>query len=199
MKCIPVFMPEFTFFIMNICDAYKITGEIMGCCNNKNNSALKTEAEEIIAITGKEKTITILQEIQRKKGYIPEALLREISDLTKISVSDFYGVATFYSQFRFTPLGKYVIKLCNGTACFVSGADVIYDTLCDFLKIKSGETTKDGLFSLETAACLGCCSLAPVVMIGERVYAKQTPDSMRNLLNKIIASETGGKSFGAKL
>ena len=169
------------------------------CCNNKNNSALQTEAKEIISITGKEKTITILQEIQKKRGYIPEDLLREISCLTKIAVSDFYGVATFYSQFRFIPLGKYVIKLCNGTACFVSGADAIYDTLCDFLKIKRGETTKNGLFSLETAACLGCCSLAPVVMIGERVYARQTPDSIIDLLNTIISSEPCGKSYGAAL
>ena len=145
--------------------------------------------------TGKEKVIQILQEIQKKKGYLPEALLYEISHLTKIAVSDFYGVATFYSQFRFTPLGKYLIKLCNGTACFVSGSDVLYDTLCDFLKIKNGETTEDGLFTLETAACLGCCSLAPVVMIGDRVYGKQTPDSIRNLLNNIIKSEpdSGGK------
>ena len=162
------------------------------CCNNKNDSTLQADAEEIIAVAGKEKAIPILQEIQKKKGYIPEALLREISSLTKIAVSDFYGVATFYSQFRFTPLGKHVIKLCNGTACFVSGSDLLYDTLCDFLKIKSGETTKDGLFSLETAACLGCCSLAPVVMIGERAYGKQTPDSIRALLNSIISADSSG-------
>ncbi|MCL2705495.1 MAG: NADH-quinone oxidoreductase subunit NuoE [Spirochaetaceae bacterium] len=162
------------------------------CCTKKDNSVLQKEAEEIIAIAGKDKTITILQEIQKKKGYISESLLREISCLTKIPVSDFYGVATFYSQFRFTPLGKHVIKLCNGTACFVSGADALYETLCDFLKIKSGETTNDGLFSLETAACLGCCSLAPVVMIGERVYGKQTPDSIRELLNSIIKADSSG-------
>ncbi|MCL2792784.1 MAG: NADH-quinone oxidoreductase subunit NuoE [Spirochaetaceae bacterium] len=169
------------------------------CCNNKNDSTLQADAEEIIAVAGKEKAIPILQEIQKKKGYIPEALLREISSLTKIAVSDFYGVATFYSQFRFTPLGKYVIKLCNGTACFVSGADILYDTLCDFLKIKNSETTKDALFTLETVACLGCCSLAPVVMIGDRVYAKQTPDSIKELLNGIIISEPCDKSSGARL
>ena len=167
------------------------------CCNNE----LKKEAEKIIAITGKEKekTIPILQEIQKRKGYIPEPLLQEISALTGIAISGFYGVATFYSQFRFTPLGKHLIKLCNGTACFVSGADVLYDTLCEFLKIKNGETTKDGLFTLETVACLGCCSLAPVVMIGERVYGKQTPDSIRNLLHNIIKSEAPGSRSGGKL
>jgi NADH-quinone oxidoreductase subunit E len=169
------------------------------CCKNENSSALQAEAKEIIAITGKEKTISILQEIQKKKGYLPEDLLREISRLTGISVSDFYGVATFYSQFSFSPLGKYVIKLCNGTACFVSGADVLYDTMCDFLKIKNGETTKNGLFTLETVACLGCCSLAPVVMIGDRVYGKQTPSSIRDLLKHIIASESANGSFGVKL
>ncbi len=171
------------------------------CCCNKGNSVLRIEAEKIIAITGKEKekTIPILQEIQKRKGYLPEDFLREVSHITGIAVSDFYGVATFYSQFRFTPLGKHLIKLCNGTACFVSGADILYDTLCDFLKIKNGGTTSDGLFTLETAACLGCCSLAPVVMIGGRVYGKQTPDTIRKLLGEIITSETDSKKAGVSI
>ncbi len=152
------------------------------CCDG-----LKTEAEEILGITGigKEKTIPILQEIQKRKGYIPEDLLKRISELTGIPESSFYGVATFYSQFRFTPLGKYLIRVCNGTACFVSGADIIYDTLSELLGVANGETTKDGLFTLETVACLGCCSLAPVVMINGRVYGKQSVDSIRKLVGKI--------------
>ena len=170
------------------------------CCCQGGNTALNLEAEEIISITGKEKekTIPILQEIQKRKGYIPEDLLREVSQVTGIAVSDFYSVATFYSQFRFTPLGKHLIRVCNGTACFVSGADILYDTLSDLLKVGNGETTDDGIFTLETVACLGCCSLAPVVMISDRVYGKQTADSIRKLVNTIkkneLEAESGGKA-----
>ena len=169
------------------------------CCCDNGISALREEAEEIVRITGreKEKTIPILQEIQNRKGFIPEDLLREVSEVTGIAVSDFYGVATFYSQFRFTPLGKHLIKLCNGTACFVSGADILFETLTDVLKVGNGETTEDGLFTLETVACLGCCSLAPVLMIGEHVYGKQTGDSIRKLIKKIRDEEAAGAA-GAK-
>jgi NADH-quinone oxidoreductase subunit E len=160
------------------------------CCCNKT-SALKAKAQEIINITGaeKEKTIPILQEIQRREGYLPEDLLNEVSNLIGIAISDFYGVATFYSQFRFVPLGKYLIKVCNGTACYVSGTDLVYDAIAGFLDIQKGETTQDKLFTLETVACLGCCSLAPVVMIDSRVYGKQTPDSIRKILDGIKKSE----------
>ncbi len=156
------------------------------CCDG-----LKTEAEEIIKVTGvgKEKTIPILQEIQSRKGYIPEDLLNKVAEITGIPESKFYGVATFYSQFRFTPLGKYLIKVCNGTACFVSGADILFDTLSELLGVEDGETTEDGLFTLETVACLGCCSLAPVVMIDGRVYGKQSVDSIRKLIAKIREEE----------
>lgn len=170
------------------------------CCCKDGNTAIRSEAEEIVAITGKEKekTIPILQEIQKRKGYIPEDLLREVSQITGIAVSDFYGVATFYSQFRFTPLGKYLVRVCNGTACFVSGADILYDTLSDMLKVGNGETTEDGLFTLETVACLGCCSLAPVVMIADRVYGKQSPDSVRKLIKSIRDGEAGNAAKGGK-
>ena len=163
------------------------------CCDG-----LKAEAEEIIKFTGvgKEKTIPILQEIQKKKGYIPEDLLNKVAEITGIPESQFYGVATFYSQFRFTPLGKYLIKVCNGTACFVSGADIIYDTLSELLNVSSGETTEDGLFTLETVACLGCCSLAPVVMINDRVYGKQSVDSIRKLIAKIREDEKAAVGEG---
>lgn len=157
------------------------------CCY----SGLKAEAEEIIRVTGvgKEKTIPILQEIQKRKGYIPEDLLKDVSEISGIAESTFYGVATFYSQFRFTPLGKHLIRVCNGTACFVSGSDIIYDTLSELLNVSDGETTEDGLFTLETVACLGCCSLAPVVMISGRVYGKQSVDSIRKLVAKIREEE----------
>ncbi len=163
------------------------------CCNS-----LESEAEEIIKATGvgKEKTIPILQEVQRRKGYIPDDLLNRIAEITGIPESQFYGVATFYSQFRFTPLGKYLIRVCNGTACFVSGADIIFDTLSDLLDISDGQTTSDGLFTLETVACLGCCSLAPVVMINDRVYGKQSVDSIRKLISKIREEDKKAASEG---
>ncbi len=163
------------------------------CCDG-----LKTEAEEIIKVTGVglEKTIPILQEIQKRKGYIPEDLLNKVAEIAGIPESKFYGVATFYSQFRFTPLGKYLIKVCNGTACFVSGADIIIDTLSELLGVSDGETTEDGLFTLETVACLGCCSLAPVVMINDRVYGKQSVDSIRKLIAKIREEEKSAVGEG---
>ena len=95
------------------------------------------------------------------------------------------GVATFYSQFRFTPIGKYLILLCKGTACYVNGAERIYDAINDELGIANGETTADGLFTLSVVSCLGCCSLAPVMMINDRTYGSLTPDKARRILREL--------------
>lgn len=148
------------------------------------NQDIRDEARDIICGIGNtpEKTIPLLQEIQRRKGYIPESLLEAVSVETGIPVSDMYGVATFYSQFRFTPSGEHLIKLCKGTACHVSGADVLISSITDELNIEEGGTTDDGLFTLEVVACLGCCSLAPVVMIDDTVYGKLTGAKIRKIL-----------------
>ncbi len=126
--------------------------------------------------------ITILQQTQDIYGYLPAAALTEISRATGISPAKIMGVATFYTQFRLNPVGKYLIMLCQGTACHVNGSDVIGDTISSELGIKDGETTADGLFTLKYVACLGCCSLAPAMMINDKVYGNLTADTVRAVL-----------------
>lgn len=116
--------------------------------------------------------IPLLQGTQDIYGYIPKEAFRKISDEAGIKLSDIYGVATFYAQFRLNPVGKHIVKVCHGTACHVQNANEVTESLQDALKIKDGETTEDGLFTLESVACLGCCSLAPVMMIGDETYGK---------------------------
>lgn len=152
-----------------------------------------TEAREIVESLGasRENAIPLLQEIQRRKGYLPESFVEEVADASGIPFSDLFGVATFYAQFRFSPQGKKVIKICKGTACHVSGADMLAETVSTLLGIGEGETTEDRLFTLESVACLGCCSLAPVVMIDEKIYGKVTPKELRKTLETIRSEETG--------
>lgn len=116
--------------------------------------------------------IPLLQGTQNIFGYIPRDAFEKLSRETGIELSDMYGVATFYAQFRLNPVGKYIVKVCHGTACHVQNANEVTESLQDALKIKDGETTDDGLFTLESVACLGCCSLAPVMMIGDETYGK---------------------------
>ncbi|MFO7940305.1 MAG: NADH-quinone oxidoreductase subunit NuoE [Bacteroidales bacterium] len=118
--------------------------------------------------------IPILQGVQQLYGYLPHAAFHRIHKELGIELSDMFGVATFYTQFRLQPAGKHIIKVCHGTACHVQNADSITEALRDALSIQDGETTEDGLFTLEAVACLGCCSLAPVMMIGDHTYGKLT-------------------------
>jgi len=120
----------------------------------------------------KGKLIPLLQGTQDIFGYIPREAFMKISEETGLELSDMYGVATFYAQFRLNPVGKHIVKVCHGTACHVQNANEVTESLQDALKIKDGETTDDGLFTLESVACLGCCSLAPVMMIGDETYGK---------------------------
>ena len=114
-----------------------------------------------------------------------EDAFQKISTGTGIKLSDMYGVATFYAQFRLNPVGKYVIKVCHGTACHVQNAKTITESIADSLKIVDGETTEDGLFTLESVACLGCCSLAPVMMIGDETYGKLTGKNAVKIIKDI--------------
>lgn len=116
--------------------------------------------------------IPLLQGAQDTMGYISNEAFKYLSDKTGFPVSDLYGVATFYSQFRLKKAGKHIIKVCHGTACHVQNATALTDALKEELKVENGETTDDGFFTLEAVACLGCCSLAPVMMIGEDTYGK---------------------------
>jgi len=129
--------------------------------------------------------ITILQKAQEIYGYLPDDLLIYISDETGIKPAKVMGVVSFYTQFRRKPVGKYVIALCQGTACHVLGSSGIERAITEHLGIKDGETTEDGLFTLMNMACLGCCSLAPVMMIGNETYGNLTTDSTKEILDKI--------------
>lgn len=133
--------------------------------------------------------ITILQKTQDVYGYLPEEAIRYISQRTSIAESEIMGVATFYTQFRLTPVGKYLIMLCQGTACHVNSSQLILQTIQEELGISDGETTPDGLFSLKCVACLGCCSLSPVMMINENTYGSLTPDKTRKILKELREAE----------
>ncbi|WP_459128858.1 NADH-quinone oxidoreductase subunit NuoE [Guggenheimella bovis] len=134
-------------------------------------------------------TITILQKTQEVYGYLPYTVLERISEKTGISQAKLYGVATFYAQFRMAPAGKHLIMLCQGTACHVNGADIVQDAISETLKIQNGETTEDGLFSLQIVACLGCCSLAPVMVIDGKTYGKLDGDKVVKILDDIRKKE----------
>ncbi len=128
--------------------------------------------------------IQLLQETQKIYGYLPKEAIVRIAEATRTDVSQIYGVATFYSQFRLKPVGKHIIKVCHGTACHVSGAERITEACEEFLGISDGDTTPDGMFTLESVACLGCCSLAPVMMIDDTTYGRLTDRETKRILKK---------------
>ncbi len=119
--------------------------------------------------------ISLLQTTQAKLGYIPREAMQEISDFLGIPRVEVWGVATFYNQFRFAPLGKHHTVVCMGTACHLAGGKLILETLERELDIKAGETSADGNFSLERVACIGCCMLAPVMLVGDKIHPRMTP------------------------
>ena len=114
--------------------------------------------------------IPLLQDIQKEYGFVPNEAVKLIAKSFDMFPSEIYGVLTFYTQFYTTPRGKHTIKVCQGTACHVMGGKALLDYISDKLEVSDGETTKDGLFSLERVACLGCCGMAPVIMIDEEFY-----------------------------
>ena len=129
--------------------------------------------------------IPILQEVQEIEGYISKDTIRDITEHTGIPSAELYGIVTFYSMFRLKPQGRHIIRVCKGTACHVSGADNIASMLNTVLKLPEGEnTTEDGRFTLVEVACLGCCSLAPVIMINEDTYGKVASDKLKKILDK---------------
>lgn len=129
--------------------------------------------------------ITILQKAQDIYGYLPWDVICHIARSIGKTPAHVLGVATFYTQFRFKPVGKHLIMLCKGTACHVNGANLIATAITEELGIEDGETTEDGLFSLKYVACLGCCSLSPVMMINEETYGRLTPAKVREILRGI--------------
>jgi len=134
--------------------------------------------------------IPLLQGVQSAYGYIPKQAFLKLSEETGLKLSDMYGVATFYAQFRLKPVGKHIIKVCHGTACHVQNSTSITESLEESLGIKNGDTTPDKMFTLESVACLGCCSLAPVMMVNEETYGKLTGKSAANAISEIANRET---------
>ena len=128
--------------------------------------------------------IPVLQDIQEKFGYLSEEVVKELERLTGISASEIYGVATFYTQFRFRPPGKHRIQSCQGTACHVRGGQQILREFEQRLGITAGQTTADGKFDLERVACLGCCALAPVVAVDGKVHAVMTKKKVSSILSQ---------------
>jgi NADH-quinone oxidoreductase subunit E len=145
--------------------------------------------------------IPILQGVQDELGWLPKDVLERIGERAGVPAAQVFGVVSFYSQFRLKPVGKYVIKVCHGTACHVQGANAITEALRDELKVDDGGTTEDGLFTLESVACLGCCSLAPVMMIEGRTFGRLTPEEARDIVqivreHGIDSREAGGGGNG---
>ena len=134
--------------------------------------------------------ITILQEVQDVIGYLPEKVLERISEKSGVPASKIFGVVTFYAQFSMEKKGKYLIRICEGTACHVSGASDIMAAICEKLGINEGETTNDSLFTVESVACLGCCSLAPAIMVNDKVYGRLTPTKVAEIIDEYRRRES---------
>jgi NADH-quinone oxidoreductase subunit E len=137
----------------------------------------------------RENLIPLLQEIQELHGYVSKETIMEIGTHLQLPASKIYGVATFYNQFRFNPPGKYHIQICRGTACHVKGSSNVLDILQRELKITAGQTSRDGLFSIEVVACLGACGLAPVISINGEFHANVTNKKLQLLVKQIRAKD----------
>jgi NADH:ubiquinone oxidoreductase subunit E len=133
--------------------------------------------------------IAVLHKVQEEYGYLSESHMYEVAHKLQVPTSTVSGVATFYHFFRLKPRGKYAISVCLGTACFVKGANLVLDSFRTELGIDIGETTSDGLFSIEGTRCIGVCALAPVVTINEEVFSKLKPTDVPELLNKLKERE----------
>ena len=167
-----VYIDEFTFF----------SGDVM-----ENN------LQEIFSSFDGKKSelIPLLQKTQESLGYLPEDAMLEIAKFTRVPEAQVYAVATFYSQFRFSPIGKNHIMLCRGTACHVQGAPRILDEVERQLGIKEGETTEDGEFSLETVACIGACGLAPTIVVNKDTHGRLDAKKVSKILKSISSEKEG--------
>jgi NADH-quinone oxidoreductase subunit E len=138
---------------------------------------------------GKGITIPLLAAVQEKLGYLSPEALDFLSKELDIPAAEMFGVATFYAMFRLQPQGKHVVRLCRGTACHVQGSLRVGEMLQRHLNVKEGETTGDGLFTLQFVACLGCCSLAPVMMVDDEVHGRLTPEKAVEILESYRKAE----------
>ena len=154
-------------------------------------AAAVKKINEICDRYANEKTplMMILSDVQKEYGYIPLEVQELVSERTGISVAEIYGVVTFYSFFSLKPKGKYVIGCCLGTACYVKGAQQIIDKFSEIIGIKPGETSEDGLFTLDALRCIGACGIAPAVTINGKVYPKLTVDAVPKIVEEYKAME----------
>lgn len=153
-------------------------------CNcNQKDKFMEDLFNEYLPI--KDNLIQMLNEVQEHYGYISEKAQRELSEFLNVPMAEIYGVITFYSRFTLKPKGKYNISVCLGTACYVKGSQRIMDRLKERLKIEPGETTKDGLFSIEETRCVGACGLAPVFTVNGEVYGKATVKKLDEVLDNL--------------
>ncbi len=130
----------------------------------------------------KSDAIQILQEVQKKYGYISKLNLRQISSTISVPYAEMYSIVTFYKSFSLSPRGKYIIRVCDGTACHIKGSLSLLSEIKEILDINPGETTSDKIFSLETVACMGVCALAPVMVIGDNYYGNLTRASLKKII-----------------
>ncbi|MDX1702537.1 MAG: NAD(P)H-dependent oxidoreductase subunit E, partial [Melioribacteraceae bacterium] len=161
---------------------------------NLNPEIISTDIRKIVSDVGNQKkdVIPILHAIQSKYNYLPEIALREVCSLTQITPADITGISTFYSQFRKDPVGEHMISVCTGTACHVKGAGLVYEAFLRELKIKDGtDTDKNGEFTVRTVACLGCCTIAPVVQIDDITYGNVKSDSIDHVIKDYRSHKDG--------
>lgn len=147
---------------------------------------MKSQIDEILSKhegAQRDSLIPILQEIQEHEGYLSEEAIVKTGSHLRIPTSKIYGVATFYNQFRFEPMGRFHIQVCRGTACHVLGSATVLEELEKHLKIKAGQSTRDGLFSIEVVACIGACGLAPVICVNGEFHAKVTSESIKTIID----------------
>jgi len=138
-------------------------------------------------------TIPILQEIQNQLGYVAPQFIEKVAELTEIPASELYGIVTFYSQFRLEPIGENHIQMCHGTACHLAGANAVIEAFESSAGTKCGSTSKDGKFTLEKVACMGCCSLAPVISVNGKIYGRMTAEKGQKLVRELKGGGDHGK------
>lgn len=161
----------------------------MPCNCNERNPGADKYLQPVYSILSdypaEEKSlIPVLQKAQEEYGYLPEDILKEVALKLDLSLSQIYGVVTFYTQFHLEPRGENIIRVCTGTACHVRGASEVLSTLEEELGVKSGETTEDLKFTLETVACIGACGLAPVIMVNDNTHGRLTSETTREVIQQ---------------
>jgi NADH:ubiquinone oxidoreductase subunit E len=146
----------------------------------EQEAALRKVVDELRDVQGA--TMPALQRAQVIYGFLPKGVMQFIAEKFDVPFDEVYGIATFYSQFSLTPKGKYCVSVCLGTACYVKGSGLLLERLEKLLGVKTGQTTADGIYSLDATRCIGCCGLAPVMTVNEDVYGKAEPEKLANII-----------------